>query len=201
MTTSPMPQAPMPARRAFVRQCGAMLALPLLTLPLLTGGCSGVGPPSTPATRARRRQDIEADFLTTLERCYLAEPATRALIGDAVATLVFPTVVAINPVTGERSGDGALRVAQVFTAYYALSLATVAGAPSQSFIFLFMNLDALDRLRDAAPWHASEAVPVTRAGARLALPARTDVAVLTLADTRLVAPPPLAGAAVVRLDL
>jgi hypothetical protein len=143
-------------RREFFRTTAALVALPLVACEFL--------PMSTEATRARRRRQIETDFYASLERCYASVPGSRILIDKAIAALVFPTVVTSDPLTGAMSGDGTLRVTNVFASYYLLTDngERKHGPGTLTIIFLFNSFDALNRFRDSALWQVS--------GARVAFP-------------------------------
>lgn len=188
-------------RRGFVRNlAGLALALPVLS------ACTGAA--SVEDTRARQRRIIEANFDATLTRCFLIAPATRELVADAVGVLVFPTVALINPVTAEWAGAGALREGPVFANYFFLSVTKdgmTQEPKSQSIIFLFRTLDALNQFRLSNPWRASEAIAASQARARKRGPdmrgQHPDLLALVLQGQVLMTNPAMPEMVVVPLDM
>lgn len=188
-------------RRRFLKG----LAYQCASLALL-GACAE--PASTENTRADRRRAIETSFDATLARSYLADPSSRALVAGAVGVLVFPTVTLVNPVTGEWSGSGALRVGPVVTDYLMVStgrLDSRPGAPARAIIVLFKTLDALNRFRTQIPGRFGAALgqaPSTAPQQSSQLgTARQDVVSLMLQQKELTTNWTLPDMAIVRLDI
>jgi hypothetical protein len=137
------------------------LAISLALASLLGAGCAGTGPMVTDATLRQDHARLEADTLVTLERACTLAPSTRTLLAQAAGVLVFPTVVMLNPVTGERAGNGVLRKANTVTDYYLVS----AGQDiehdhrAQAIVVLFMTRSALIQFQHADPWRTGTSQP------------------------------------------
>ncbi|PWF43995.1 hypothetical protein [Massilia glaciei] len=137
-----------PSRRKFLLD-----AVGLAAAAGFVSACVDTSPLSTVPERDRLRLQIETDFFRELQRLRQVAPASAGLIADAIGVMMFPTVVNSNPVLGEQSGMGALRVANVFTEYYLLSVIGAAGRqpPTRSYLFLFTTLASLNRFRASDP--------------------------------------------------
>lgn len=189
-------------RRNFLCRAAA-----LAFSPLFATACAE-GPMSTESTRAQQRRNIETDFYAALERSYLIVPESRNLIAKSVGVLAFPVVVTTDSRTGEKTGLGALRVANVFTSYYLLT-GVMDGrsqrAESQAVIFLFTTFDALNRFRDSDPWRVGEtvvAMPTMGADGRIdAIPPHAEVLALAFEGDRLLVKPLLGGMRIEPLEI
>jgi lipid-binding SYLF domain-containing protein len=201
-----MSEKPMPAgqlrRRRIVRLVAALAAVPLL--PACTGAFS------TEPMRARERRDVDMNVEATLVRCYQLAPDTRELVARAAGVLVFPTVVPVNPVTGEWAGRGELREGRVVTNYYLLSTsvdpaskASRQGA-ARAIIFVFTDRDALNRFRLSQVWRANEAAAAAEKAAETSGVLRAGpagIVTLVLQGRQLVTNPSMPEALVVPLGL
>jgi len=187
-------------RRKFLN-CAASLTF----TPLVLSACAG-GPLSTDSTRAKQRNDIQTDFYVALDRFHSIVPESRALIAKSVGVLVFPVVISTNPLTGEQTGVGALRVGDAFTSYYSITLdrrAQIAG--SRDIILLFKNFDALVQFRKSNSWRVGEmmiAVPTMSANG-IFHPGKpnADLIVMVIEGGRLVANPLETGMRVKPYDI
>lgn len=93
--------------------------------------------------------EIDAEVETALERFQNEVPAGRALLDDAKAALVFPSIVKAGFGIGGQYGEGALRQGGQSVGYYNIVSASFGlqiGAQAYGLIILFMTEDALDYL-------------------------------------------------------
>lgn len=176
-------------------------------MPLLPA-CTGAF--STEPMRARARRDIDMNVEATLARCYQLAPATRDLVARAAGVLVFPTVVPVDPVTGERAGRGELREGQAVTDYYFVSTSVDSASKAsrqgaaRAIIFVFTSRDALSRFRLSRSWRANEAAGAAEKAAESSGVLRAGPAgmvTLVLEGHALVTNPTMPEALVVPLEI
>ncbi len=131
-------------------------ALSLSAAALLLSGCSTTPASSAPESVAKKEK-INHDVITTLERLYSTVGGSRELVNNARGVLVFPSVLAAGFVVGGQYGEGALRVDGKTVGYYSTatgSLGLQIGAQSKAIIFLFMTQHALDQFTASKGWTA-----------------------------------------------
>ncbi|MBC8752087.1 MULTISPECIES: BPSL1445 family SYLF domain-containing lipoprotein [Paraburkholderia] len=193
-------------RRNFALKAAAAVAAAGLTL---TGCTMTSGSGKSPETDASKRQAIDASVDGALSRLFSTVNGSRELVSKAQGVLVFPSVKKAAFIAGAEYGEGALRVGDTTVGYYSTASASFgfqAGVQSTAIIFLFMTKDALDKFRNSAGWSVGGdvAVSIVKVGANGAIDttsASSQVAVIVLTNTGLMADVSLAGTKVTRLNL
>ena len=97
-------------------------------------------------SKAAPRPDIEANVRETLGRFFREIYSSRELANQAVAILVFPTVVKAGFGIGGEYGEGALHIRGRTAGYYNIisgSIGFQLGAQARSVIIMFMTEPAL----------------------------------------------------------
>ncbi len=182
-------------RRLFFGKC---LTFAVASLALV--GCTG--PVSTEFSRAQQRRYIETDFAATLQRLYRVAPEVQVVAQKARGILVFPTVVRSDPVLGERWGQGALRVANTFMAYYQLTDTGNAEAGPEAVILMCMSFDALSQFEGNALWRLPVSTPtLDAAGHVVGGAAQAPLLALVLDGRGILERPVLAGMSLAPLDI
>lgn len=123
----------------------SLRALPLALL--LAMGTATVLPPAPAVAASAAEIDAKAEIAYT--RLLRESPAARALADQAVAVLVFPSIVKAGFGLGGQYGEGVLRRGGVSSGYYNIAAASFGlqiGAQSFSEVLFFMTEDAVSTL-------------------------------------------------------
>ena len=107
---------------------------------------------------------IDANVNATLDRFYDKILDGKKLAQSAKGVLVFPNVYKAGLGIGGEFGEGALRINGKTVDYYdtiAGSFGFQLGAEKKSMILLFMQDEALDRLRSSSNWKIGADASVT----------------------------------------
>lgn len=165
-------------RRVFLRKTAGSLALTSFALSACTTAVtptvSREGSNGTQAAPDQHRREINAGIDATLERLQTTVPNSRELINKANGVLVFPRVLAAGFGIGGQFGEGGLRVRNATVEYYSLASVSIGlqvGAQSKAIVLLFMNDEALHRLRTSNGWSVGidASVAVLKVGANGAI--------------------------------
>jgi len=122
---------------------GVALVLALLAMPWIM------------PSKAAPRPDIEASVRETLGRFFSEIYSSRELANQAVAVLVFPTVVKAGFGIGGEYGEGALHIRGRTAGYYNIisgSIGFQLGAQARSVIIMFMTEPALAGFQATHGW-------------------------------------------------
>ena len=166
-------------RRVFLRHTTHSLALASFSLsgcttsmtPTVSGDASAGG---QQRTNDEQRRALNAGIDATLQRLQTTVPNSRELINKANGILVFPRVLAAGLGIGGEFGEGALRVRNAPAEYYNLASVSIGlqiGAQSKAIVMLFMNDEALNKLRTSNTWSVGvdASVAVLKVGANGAI--------------------------------
>ena len=127
-----------------IRAAGLALLAALLAIPLAAPRCHAASGP-----------EIEAEVRATLGRFFREVGSSRELANQAVAILVFPTVVKAGFGIGGEYGEGALHVRGRTAGYYNIisgSIGFQLGAQARSVIIMFMTEPALAGFQRTDGW-------------------------------------------------
>lgn len=116
--------------------CGLLLAVPAVS-------------------RAQSAEEINVEAHHALRKLYAQNPVARALGQQALAVLVFPSIVKAGFVFSAYYGRGALIENGLVTGYYATgggSAGFQAGGVEYGYALFFMNEGALRYLRKSKGW-------------------------------------------------
>lgn len=166
-------------RRVFLRHTASSLALTSVAL----SGCTTSMTPTVSGdasagaqqrTKESQRRELNAGIEATLQRLETTVPNSRELINKANGVLVFPRVLAAGFGIGGQFGEGALRVRNTPAEYYNLASVSIGlqiGAQSKAIVLLFMNEEALNKLRTSKGWSVGvdASVAVLKVGANGAI--------------------------------
>ncbi|MFT5207673.1 MAG: lipid-binding SYLF domain-containing protein [Candidatus Omnitrophota bacterium] len=113
---------------------------------------------------------IDSNVDETLERFYKEVGSGKKLIQDAKGVLIFPSVVQGGFGVGGSFGEGSLRINGKTVDYYNTAMLSVGfqiGLQKKSMIFLCMQDEVLNRLRNSSNWKvgADAAVTLVNVGA------------------------------------
>jgi lipid-binding SYLF domain-containing protein len=123
------------------------LILPVLLAMLVVAGCSTVFKSVSTDPEVLRQGGRQA-----LDELVAANPVARRLDEEAVAVLVFPTVLKGGLIYGAQTGNGVLFEGGEATAFYnttAVSYGLQAGVQDYGYALFFMHRAALDVLNRA----------------------------------------------------
>ncbi len=112
---------------------------------------------TTETVSAATAGEIDASANVTLENLYKQVNGAKALVDDAKGVLIFPAVYKAGLVVGGEYGEGALRIDGKSVDYYSTASGSFGwqlGAQKKSIIVLFMNDEALNKLRTSSNWKA-----------------------------------------------
>jgi lipid-binding SYLF domain-containing protein len=110
--------------------------------------CIAVTPPAAAATAAELTREAQA----ALNSLYAKNAGAKAIGKDAVAVLVFPSVVKAGLGVGGQFGEGVLFRGGKTTAYYNTAGASVglqAGAQKYGYVMFFLSEETLKSLDKA----------------------------------------------------
>jgi lipid-binding SYLF domain-containing protein len=99
--------------------------------------------------------DIDREADVALAKLYAGTPVAKKLAGEAVAVLVFPSVIKGGLMIGGQYGKGVLRKDGKSVGYYrsdALSYGLQAGAQSFGYALFFMTPETLAYLDKSEGW-------------------------------------------------
>jgi len=119
--------------------------------PLLAIGAAALIRPAAAAGRA----EIDYDVHVAMQRLRALDAKTRALVGHAIAILMFPNIVKGGFIVAGQYGEGALIEHDKTTGYYNIaagSLGLQAGGQAFSYALLFFRRSALDYLKKNDGW-------------------------------------------------
>ena len=136
--------------KAFIAFAGA-LAFCLGTCPAIAQDAESM---------LKTAAQIDAGVTNALATLYENDPITRVLAEKSVAVLIFPEIQKIETMTGERYGEGALRLGDVTAGYYSAarqpSIWTQNDSPADfrtyGYAMYFLNQAALDYLINNDDW-------------------------------------------------
>jgi lipid-binding SYLF domain-containing protein len=109
----------------------------------------------TPRGDAASGPEIEAGVRATLAQFFREIPSSRELANQAVAVLVFPTVVKAGFGIGGEYGEGALHVRGKTAGYFNIISGSIGfqfGAQARSVIIMFMTDSALAGFQRTDGW-------------------------------------------------
>jgi lipid-binding SYLF domain-containing protein len=127
-----------------MRATGLALLVALLAMPCAAPRCHAASGP-----------EIEAEVRATLGRFFREVGSSRELANQAVAILVFPTVVKAGFGIGGEYGEGALHIRGRTAGYYNIisgSIGFQLGAQARSVIIMFMTDSALAGFERTDGW-------------------------------------------------
>ena len=130
--------------RSAVRSAGLGLALGLLAI---------LG--SAARSDAASGPELDASVRATLNQFFHEVPSSRELANQAVAILVFPTIVKAGFGIGGEYGEGALHVRGRTAGYFNIisgSIGFQLGAQARSVIIMFMTESALAGFQRTHGW-------------------------------------------------
>jgi lipid-binding SYLF domain-containing protein len=138
---------------------------------------------AAPAARAASAAELDRKSAAALEQLAKSHPGAHALVREARAVLVFPTIVKGGFLFGGQFGDGALREGGRSVGYYrslAASYGLQAGVQSFGYALFFMNDHSLDYLRKSHGWELGVGPSIVvldhgAAGALTTTTARSDI--------------------------
>jgi lipid-binding SYLF domain-containing protein len=110
---------------------------------------------TAPPCKAAPGPQIEAEVQTTLDEFFRKVGLSRGLANQAVAILVFPTVVKAGFGIGGEYGEGALHIRGQTAGYYNIisgSIGFQLGAQARSVIIMFMTEQALAQFQATDGW-------------------------------------------------
>ncbi len=105
---------------------------------------------SMPQSRAASGPQIEANVHATLERFFRQVRSSRELGNQALAVLVFPTVLKAGLGIGGEYGEGELLIRDQPAGFYNIASASIGfqlGAQARSVVIMFMTDAALRQFR------------------------------------------------------
>mgnify|MGYP001446324712 CR=1 FL=1 len=106
-------------------------------------------------SRAQSAEEINIEVHQALRKLYAENAVARALGKDAVAVLVFPSIVKAGFVFAAQYGRGALIEDGIITGYYSTgggSAGFQAGGTEYGYALFFMNDAALRYLKRSKGW-------------------------------------------------
>ena len=115
---------------------------------LLAVAAAGAAWRSAPA-HAASAGELQQASARAMERFIGHNEDNKAIVGKAVATLVFPEIVKGGLIVGGEYGEGVLRKAEVVAGYYRLiaaSLGLQIGVQDSQVLMLIMNDKALNAI-------------------------------------------------------
>jgi lipid-binding SYLF domain-containing protein len=110
---------------------------------------------SAPRSEAASGPEIDASARATLTQFFHQVLSSRELANQAVAILVFPTVVKAGFGIGGEYGEGALHIRGKTAAYFNIISGSIGfqfGAQARSVILMFMTEEALASFRRTQGW-------------------------------------------------
>ncbi len=110
---------------------------------------------SAPRAEAASGPEIDASARATLTQFFHQVSSSRELANQAVAILVFPTVVKAGFGIGGEYGEGALHIRGKTAAYFNIISGSIGfqfGAQARSVILMFMTEEALAGFRRTQGW-------------------------------------------------
>src|SRR5207253_3750879 len=110
---------------------------------------------SAPRCEAASGAEIDASVRATLAQFFREIPSSRELANQAVAILVFPTVVKAGFGIGGEYGEGALHIRGRTAGFYNIVSASIGfqfGAQARSVILMFMTEPALAGFQYSDGW-------------------------------------------------
>src|SRR5688572_11288728 len=110
---------------------------------------------TAPAALAATASAIDRDAKAALDKLYKNTPDANALADNAVAMLVFPSIVKGGFIIAGQFGDGALRKNGKSVAYYrslAASYGFQAGVQAFGYVLFFMDDASLQYLDNSDGW-------------------------------------------------
>ncbi len=119
---------------------------------------------ATESVSAATAAEIDASTDAALENFYSKVHDGKNLIDNAKGVLIFPNVYKAGFVLGAEYGEGALRVKGATVDYYSTTSGSFGwqlGAQKKSLIMLFMDDNALSKLRTSSNWKAGVDASVT----------------------------------------
>lgn len=160
---------------------------------MLVSGCTVNQGPPQPSDSTR--EGVEAGASRTMATLYTSVPGARDLERKAVATLVFPRILAAGLFVGGEHGRGVLHARGRPDTFYDLtgvSFGWQVGAQSKAMVFMFMTPQSLDKFLASHGWTAGAdaSVAVVRDGANATLDtlsAKSDVIAFALTNSGLMA--------------
>ena len=108
-----------------------------------------------PRCRAASGPEIDADARATLARFFAEVYSSRELANQAVAILVFPTIVKAGFGIGGEYGEGVLHIRGRTAGFYNIisgSIGFQLGAQARSVIIMFMTDAALAKFQRTDGW-------------------------------------------------
>ena len=168
---------------------------------LLAVAAAGAAWRSAPA-HAASAGELQQASARAMERFIGHNEDNKAIVGKAVATLVFPEIVKGGLIVGGEYGEGVLRKAEVVAGYYRLiaaSLGLQIGGQTYSLAMLFMTEAALRYLDNSDGWQLGSAPNLVVADEKFARDwnttgARGDVIVFVFGQRGLMAGIDIRGA-------
>lgn len=109
---------------------------------------------------ANSSQEIDREVDAAFQNLLEGNPDAMALSKDAAAVLVFPSIVKGGFIFAGQYGTGALRQADISTAYYkstAVSYGLQAGAQQFGYALFFMSEEDLSYLEKSKGWEVGGA--------------------------------------------
>jgi lipid-binding SYLF domain-containing protein len=108
-----------------------------------------------PVAFAASASEIDRDAAIALDKLYARSAVAQSLSKDAIAILVFPSIIKGGFVVGGQYGEGALLMNGKNAGYYksvAASYGLQAGAQTFGYALFFMNKSALSYLQKSEGW-------------------------------------------------
>ena len=108
-----------------------------------------------PAARAASAAEIDIKVDVALERFRKEVAGGAEFLGKARGVLVFPEVIKAGFGIGGEYGEGALRIGGATVEYYNTAAASIGfqlGAQMKTIILVFLDGDALGKLRNSDNW-------------------------------------------------
>jgi lipid-binding SYLF domain-containing protein len=169
------------------------MAAALAAALMLVSGCTVNQGPAKPSDSTR--EGVEAGAASTMATLYQSVPGARNLENKAVATLVFPRILAAGLIVGGEHGRGVLHARGRPDSFYditGLSVGWQAGAQSKALVIMFLTPQALDKFLASHGWTAGvdASVAVVRDGANATLDTlsgKTEVVAFALTNSGLMA--------------
>ncbi len=159
---------PHPDRRRLLK--AAMVAAPLMALPLALPGC---------ARASESREVIDLRVRHALDRLYASVPGARELMGQAKGVLVIPGITKAGLLVGGMYGEGSLSVNGSVVGYYSVGAASFgiqAGVQKFDQALFFMTTAALEKFRRSQGWEMGAEAEITTPEDALATSVTTTTA-------------------------
>lgn len=174
---------------------------------MLASGCTVNQGPAQPSDRTR--EGVEEGAARTMSTLYASAPGARDLERKAVATLVFPRILAAGLIVGGEHGRGVLHARGRPDTFYditGLSVGWQAGAQSKALVIMFLTPQALNKFLASQGWTvgADASVAVVRDGANATLDtlsARNEVVAFALTNSGLMAAATIDGTKITRVEM